>query len=104
MSKTILVLSSHTIVVTGCRSFLLRMLTSYKAFHSVQITEMNLAFTTTGITCAIDCKEVSRTFTVQNASPRKFAFLFVILIQLFIKRILAHLYLYFDTQENYKLS
>jgi hypothetical protein len=47
MSRTILVLSSHAVMGTGCRSFLLRMLTSYKAFDSVQITEMNLAFTVT---------------------------------------------------------
>jgi len=47
MSRTILVLSSHAIMVMGCRSFLLRMLTSYKAFDSVEITEMNIAFTET---------------------------------------------------------
>ena len=83
------------------RRFLLSTLASYKTLDSVQITEMNLAFTATWITCAIDCREVSRIFTVQNASPRKFAFRFVILIQLFIRRILSHVLLwYFETQGN----
>jgi hypothetical protein len=104
MSKTILVLSSHAIMVTGCCRFLLRMLSSFKAFDSVQITEMNLTFTANWITCATDCREVSRIFTVQNVSPRKFSFLFVILIQLFIKRILDHVYVHFDTQGTYELS
>ena len=104
MSKTILVLSSHAIMVKECRRFQLPMLSSYKAFDSVQITEKNLTFTASWITCATDCREISRIFTVQNISPRKFYFPFVILIQLFIKRILAHVHLYFSIQGNYEIS